>query len=269
MMMVRLQQNSTLLKNLVSGKQTDPILGALSAGGDSATGSSSGVKGCLARDAHLKSSADLVKMGEIVRANALQELGMQPSREDGSVMRRYVERRMLLLENKLLSHYACLIAEGWDIAYQSGNAKMIGSLAKMVMFIEQTALDQGRLQLSWLLTGYSETNQAMLFSVKHTPGLKPFSRLAAPSWISANLAYLKDLDYAESRLQALQKPKPKGSVEPSEEKDKQPKPKSPKGKGKGESGKPAASEEQSESLPPISIGVCGPWLLAVLLVLIG
>lgn len=243
MMLIQLQQNSTLLKKLVGGKQTDPILGALSQGGDSGSGSSSGVKGCLARDAYLKTSADLIKMGEVIRANALQELSMQPSREHGGVMRRYVERRMPLLENKLLSHYACLIAEGWDIAYQSGNAEMIGFLGKMAMFTEQTALDQGRLQLSWLLTGFSEPNQAMLFSVKHTPGLKPFSRLAAPAWISANLAFLKDLDYAESRIQTLHKPKPKGSAEPADEKDKKPKPKNPKGKGKNKSGKSGSAEE--------------------------
>jgi hypothetical protein len=150
---------------------------------------------------------------------------------------------MPLLENKLLSHYACLIAEGWDIAYQSVNAEMIGFLGKMAMFTEQTALDQGRLQLSWLLTGFSEPNQAMLFSVKHTPGLKPFSRLAAPAWISANLAFLKDLDYAESRIQTLHKPKPKGSAEPADEKDKKPKPKNPKGKGKNKSGKSGSAEE--------------------------
>ena len=246
MMMLQLQQNSMLLKKLVSNKQTDPILGALSGGGDSGSASSSGVKGCLARDAFLRTSSDLVKLAEVVRANALAELDMSASREDGSVMRRYVERRMPLLENRLLAHFAVLIAEGWDIAYQSGNAEMLGFLGKMAIFTEQTALDRGRLQLSWLLTGYTEPNQAMLFSVKNAPGLKPFSRLASPAWVSANLAYLKDLDYAEGRLAALQKNHSKASSETAEEKDKKPKIKG-KGKGKSRGGRGSAEAETPAS----------------------
>lgn len=222
LMVVQLQQNAALLQALVkSNKNQDPLVGALSGGGDSGSGSSSGVKGCIARDLYVKSSQDLVKLGEIVRANALQELGMSPAREDGQVMKRYVERRMPLLEHRLLSHYAVLIAEGWDIAYQSGNAEMIGFLAKMAMFTEQTALDGGKLQLSWLLTGFSEPNRAMMFGRNATPGLKPFCRLASASWITANLAYLKDLDYAESRLTALGKgkeiPKPPPTKEETED----------------------------------------------------
>ena len=45
----------------------------------------------------------------------------------------------------------------------------------MAMFTEQTALDHGKLQFSWLLTGFSEPSHAVLSA---PPGLKPLSRLA-------------------------------------------------------------------------------------------
>ncbi len=247
LMVVQLQQNAALLQALVkTNKMADPLVGALSGGGDSGSGSSSGVKGCIARDLYIKSSQDLVKLGEIVRANALQELGMSASREDGQVMKRYVERRIPLQEHRLLSHFAVLIAEGWDIAYQSGNAEMIGFLAKMAMFTEQTALDGGKLQLSWLLTGFTEPNRAMMFGRNATPGLKPFSRLASAAWITANLAYLKDLDYAESRLSTLGKKGDRTKAGGGEETEDKKGKKGDKAKAKGK-GRPPALEEGAAS----------------------
>lgn len=35
------------------------------------------------------------------------------------------------------------------------------------------------------------------------PGLQPYARLCHPAWVSANIAYLKDMDYPESRLSTL------------------------------------------------------------------
>ena len=202
-----------------------------SGGGGSDSGNTSGVKGCLARDTFIKQSQDLVRWGEVVRQNALTELGMSADREDSSVLRRYVERRIPLAEHKLLAHICTLLAEGWASAYNSGNAEMLGFIGKAMIFCEQVALDQGRLQLAWLLTGLPEPNSQMMFSHRHRPGLKPFSRLAAASWISANLAYMKDLDYLETRMLTLQKQKqPKAEAQAE---DKNPKKGSPKGKGKG------------------------------------
>ena len=66
--------------------------------------------------------------------------------------------------------------------------------------LEQTALDSGRTQLSWLLTGLQDPPYHLLVNHRRRPGMEPFSRLCAPSWISANLAYVKDLDYIEARM---------------------------------------------------------------------
>jgi hypothetical protein len=74
----------------------------------------------------------------------------------------------------------------------------------MVMLCEQSAIDGGRLPLALLVSGGTEPSP-QLFNTKRRLGLKPFTRLAAPTWIAANLAYLKDIDYLETRMEAAKK----------------------------------------------------------------
>ena len=244
----QLQQNAILLQKLIGSKPSDPVMGAL-AGSDNASGSSSaGVKGCIAREAYCRAATDLNMVASAVRKNALTELGMESSREDGSVMRRYIERRIPLADHRLLCHVATLAAEGWAIAFQSQNQEMLGFLGIMLMFVEQVALDQGKLQLGWLLTGLAEPNHQVHFSHRKKPGLKPFSRLANPVWVSANLAYLRDLDFLETRMEQVGKKKPGvlQDADPDAEKPnprtKPPKKKNPKGKGKGNEAEAKDSE---------------------------
>ena len=85
LMFLQMQQNSVLLKKLTAAKTQDPVLGALSGGGggDSAPASSSGVKGCMARDAYVRAVQDLAKVSEVTRVNLLKELGIHSSQETG------------------------------------------------------------------------------------------------------------------------------------------------------------------------------------------
>lgn len=157
----------------------------------------------MARDMYLKTVQDLPRVAEVARLNALQELGITADREDKDLMHLYIERRVPLSENKLLAHFAVLAAEGWSIAHGSNNIEMKGFLARVLFVIEQVALDGGKLELGWLLGGFPEPNTHLHFSVKRTPGLKPFSRLVSPIWLSANLAFLRDLDYMQGRIQTI------------------------------------------------------------------
>lgn len=153
----QLQQNNLLMQKIMGSKSQDPVLGALTTGGgDNATGSSSGVKGCLAREAFLKVIADNHKLAEIVRVNAMRELGLEADREDSSLMRRYVERRIPLADHRLLAHIATLLAEAWATGYASKNTELLGIIGRMLIFIEQVAIDGGKLQVGWLLTGVRE-----------------------------------------------------------------------------------------------------------------
>lgn len=238
---VQLQQNHLLLQKLVGQRSTDPVLGALS-GSDNAGGSSSGVKGCVAREAFVKAMQDLPKVGRLARQQAMKELGIPFSQEDGSLMRVYMERRMCLAEHRLLSYVTMMLVESWTVAFDAKDELMMGALARMLFFVEQASIDNGKLQLAWLLTGIQDPPFHLLTSRKKQPGLQPFARLCPPSWVSGNLAYLRDLDYIEGRLQALGKPlklTTEGIVEedPKPGPKKQPKP--PKG---GRKGKESAEE---------------------------
>ena len=234
-LLAQLQQNAMLLQKLIAPKHADPIIGALSSGSDggSASGSGSGVKGCLAWEMFIKASQDLDALALAVRKNALRELGLDPSREVGSLMKKYMERRMPVAEHKTLALVATLCAEGWQTAFASQNVELMGALAKILIFVEQTAMDSGKMQLSWLLTGHQEPPWQLLTTHRKMPGLQPFSRLAAPSWISANLAYLKELDYMETRVLSVGKQQPAEKAERDPEAKPKPRPKGKKGAGKG------------------------------------
>lgn len=127
-----------------------------------------------------------------------------------------MERRIPLSEHKLLTMFAALVSEGWATGFQSGNTELLGTMGRMMIFIEQAAIDSGRTQLAWLLTGLQDPPYHILVNHKRRPGMEPFSRLCSPSWISANLAYVKDLDYIEGRMASMGKP-PKTSPQVDED----------------------------------------------------
>ena len=249
-LMMQMQQNQVLLQKLVGNKTSDPVLGALTGGGSDSGGgggSSSGVKGCLARDAFMRTIAELPKVANNTRMNALKELGLDPSREDRSLMKKYMERRMPLQEHKLLTYFTSMLAEAWAIGYDSGNMEMLGVLSRMLYFAEQCSIDQGRTQMAWLLTGWQDPPFHLLTLAKRHPGLQPYARLCNPAWVSANIAYIKDIDYLESRLQTLgQKSNARKPEDPdaAQKPAAKPKPRKPKGggkTGKDDSGKGDAS----------------------------
>ncbi len=237
LLITQVQQNSLLLQRLVGGKPADPLLAALS-GSDSGSGNNSGVKGCVAREAYLKTITDLVGIAEVVKQNAMTELGMSSDREDSSVMRRFVERKMPLRDHKTLGYIATLAAEGWAVAHETNNLAMMGFISKLLMFLEQTALDRGKTQLAWLLTGCADPAFNLHHNMNQHGTLKPFSTLAKASWVSANIAYLKDLDYLEGRMSVIGKIAKGQRGDGEEDVEKPPKPtpkkKNQKGQGKGE-----------------------------------
>lgn len=242
MMLEQLKQNQLLLHRLVSPKFQDPVLGALAGGNDGSSSGSSGIKGMLARDVFIKAIQDLAKVVAVGQQNALQKLGFDDSRLDSSLMRRYVERRIPLAENRQLAYLAFMLAEAWAVGYNSSNVQLQGSVCKMLMFIEQTCLDGGKMGLSWLLTGQQDPPFHLLVSSRRKPGLQPFTRLASPSWVSANLAYVKDLDVLESKMLAMNKgdnkkpPPGDDSDAPTRQPGPKKQPKKQKGGGRGDAG---------------------------------
>ena len=249
-MMMQLQQNQVLLDRLVSAqpKEKDPVLSALSGGGsDSASvGASTGVKGCMARDAYLKAVQDLPKVAAYSRVNALKELGIPAAKEDSSLMRKYVERKMALADHRVLAQFGTMLAESWALAYESNNEQMMGALSRMLYLVEQASLDNGRGQLAYLLSGFPEPAYHLFVSSKKRGSILPFAGLVNATWVSGNLAYLKDLDYMESRMSAVTKQTKVSDPDVEKPAAKPKKPPFKKGKGEGK-GKPAAGAATAES----------------------
>lgn len=188
----------------------------------------------MAREAYLRAVQDLPRVAEVTRLNALRELGLPPSREDCSLMMKYVERKMCLGDHRLLGQFAVMLAEAWSIGHVSQNEELMGLVSRMLYFVEQSALDGGRAQLGWLLAGWKDLPSHLFQSSKKRQSLQPFAALCSPTWVSGNLAYLKDLDYMESRLLAVNKTQKQPEADPDKEKQ-PPKPKKPAKKGKGDS----------------------------------
>lgn len=244
LLMVQMRQNQLLLQKLTTPKHADPVLASLS-GGDSASASgSSGVKGCVARDTFVRTVTDLSLVARVVRNNALKELGMPESKEDGSLLQLYMEKRVPLAEHKLLTFMATMVGEGWRIGFESQNVELLGVMGRMALFLEQCSIDSGKTQLAWLMCGWTEPPWHQLSSNKKKAGLEPFARLCHPSWVSANLAYLKDLDYMEARMNSIGRPTKAAITSAEEETVPIPKraPKAPKGRGKkGQQGQEESS----------------------------
>eukprot|EP00435_Cladocopium_sp_Y103_P068231 s567_g31.t1 len=206
-------QHLRLLSQQMAGKQPqDAIHAALSTGGESTSGSSAGIKGCLAREAYVKVTMNLVTFAQTVEQNALQELGLTAGDVTPGLLRDYVEKRIPLGNMRLLTQVAYLAANAWEIGNKIGSREMQGFAAKMMCFVEQTALDEGRTGLSWLLTGLPEPNYSVTQKNVVRYGAKPFSRLSAASWVAANVGYLKDLEFLDNRIKSTDKPDAKSDA---------------------------------------------------------
>ncbi len=206
MLLLQLHQTNQLVKALAPKAQVDPLSAVLS-GGDSGSGSSSGgsvnVKGYAAREVFLKQIIEDKKVIEVVRLNARTELGISATREEPSLLRNYLEQRVPTGDHKTLIQVGYMLAAGWEMGAEQNNTALMAFAARMVVYVEQACLDGGRTQLAWLMTGLSEPNFQQLSVNRRRSTLSPFSRLASPTWIAANVSYLRDIDTFETRLRQI------------------------------------------------------------------
>ena len=197
---LQLQQTNSMMQRLASRHPPDPITGAL--GSDHGGSGTSGVKGCIARDAYVRAMEDVCGTGRIIMNNAAADLGLGDGMITSGLMKQYVEKRIPLADHKLLTYMAQFMACSWQIAFESRNEEAMGLFSRGIMMIEQISLDHGRCQFGWLLSGMVEPNMMQISMNRQRLGLKPYSKLAAAPWIAGNVAYLKDLDYLETRLRS-------------------------------------------------------------------
>ena len=88
-------KQTNMLMNRLAPKQHDVLASALSGGG-SEPGSSSGVRGCAARELFLRQLEDSSAIARVVLANAQRALGLPTSSIYGGLMRDYIEKKVPL-----------------------------------------------------------------------------------------------------------------------------------------------------------------------------
>ena len=115
-------------------------------------------------------------------------------------MLEFVSRKIPLGEHRQLSYMATLFARAWQDGHNEGNELLQSWASRGLMFCEQVALDSGRCQLGWMLTGLQPPDFHLLAQHKRRAHVQPFSTLAKPTWAAACLSYLKEMSYLEGRM---------------------------------------------------------------------
>ena len=199
---LQMKQTAVLTQKLV-GAPRDRISAAL---GNEQGSSGGGVKGCVARDAYIKTMEDLAGTGHQIMSNAAADLGVPLDQVTSGLMREYVERRIPLGDQRILTFVAHYMAVSWQVSFEEQNEVAMSLMARGLMMIEQMALDQGRCNFAWLLAAMPDPNLAIIQTNRKRVGLKPYAKLASAPWVAGNVAYLKDLDYLENRLKGTKPP---------------------------------------------------------------
>ena len=203
-----------MLARLSAGKPRSPLEAALGSGGGKDDASLS-AKGSAARDAYVRLLKDNVAVAEQIRRLAAEELGEDVQAPPPNLMRTFVEKRSPVAEHRTLALVSMFAAHGWEQAREKRNADLEAWCSRLLMFTDQCASEGGRTQLGWLLTGLPDPAWSSM--VRRRQGVRPFSRLCPSLWLSANVAYLREMEWISSRMSATgeaSKDQPKDTPEP-------------------------------------------------------
>ena len=124
-----------------------------------------------------------------------------------AALRGFFERRVGFHGQPLLAHLARLLARFWELAEQGEGAQLQAAIAAGAGFLEQAALDEGRLEVAWLLTGLPPPT-FLAAAPENQQQQRPGASLFPARWLAANLAYLRDLDYLAARTAAARRESP-------------------------------------------------------------
>ena len=234
-----MKQTAALMQKLAPPTR-DPVTAALGSEGGS---SQSGVKGCVARDAYLRTMEDVKGTGRSIASNAAVDLGLPADQVNSCLMRSYVEKRMPLGDQRQLTYLAQYMAVAWQMSCEAKNEFSMGLFARGLMVVEQIALDQGRCQFGWLLAAMPDPNLQTITMNRRRVGLTPYAKLASVPWVTGNIAYLKDLDYLEGRLKNTKSADKPSKDDPADEDA----PKGPRKPWNPKKGRGKAKDETSDS----------------------
>ena len=185
-----------VLAKLAQPRTGDPLTMALS--NMSKEENFLGAKGSAARDAFVRVLSDDRATALAVRRAGAEAMGVPLDQVPSNMMLDYVERKMPVGDQKLLAMIASFAASGWRVAREENNTGLESWMAKLLVFTDQASVEGGRTQLAWMLTGLSDPNFSSMS--RRRQGIKQFGKLIPSTWMSANVAYIKELDFLGSRM---------------------------------------------------------------------
>ncbi|CAE7310120.1 unnamed protein product, partial [Symbiodinium necroappetens] len=178
---------------------SDPIAHALQgSGGSGSEGGSSvtGARGVAARDAYLRVLTKKKEFAQAVAARAQTELGL--ASQTPGMMRQFMERKVPIRELKTLTLMGFFFAHMWEDARSQDDELAEFWAARGLVMVEQWAIDNGRSQMAWLLGGLPDPDTSLL--QHRRSDLRPYARLCQSTWIAAQVAYLRDIEFSEGRM---------------------------------------------------------------------
>ena len=186
-----------MLAKLAGSQPKSPLEAALGTDAAKGEGNLTG-RGSAARDAYVRLMKEHHTVALQIRKLAAEELGVSSEDPPSCLMRDYVERKAPLGDHRTLAMVATMAAFAWQEAREKKNTELEAWASKLLLFADQAGTEQGRTQLGWLLTGLPEPSWALM--PRRRQGLRPFSRLCPSLWLSANIAFLKEMDWLGTRM---------------------------------------------------------------------
>ena len=198
----RLLLVQTRMLSQLAPKPSDPLNAAL--GGASAKDEGSlNARGSAARDAYVKLvSTNRAQVALEIRRLAAQELGVSAENPPSNLLRDYAERKLPSGDFRTMSMLASFAGHMWQSARETDNPDLESWASMLMLFLDQTCSEGGRTQLSWLLMALPEPNYSVL--VRKPSGVRPFSRVCPSLWMSANIAFLREIDWLGTRMSTAQ-----------------------------------------------------------------
>eukprot|EP00971_Amphidinium_carterae_P142429 2821347-Amphidinium_carterae.2 len=178
-----------------------------------------GARGCAARSAFIDAiPKKATQHVEAFKKRLAVALDMDVSALQPGSLRAYFQMRSPLGSHKLLTYNAFLVARHWELLEgvrqkvmalpPPARATVLPShdhamfqVALHAIFLDQTAIDNGRYGMSWHLTSLPAPPFNLTRSHTDRFGEEPFTQLCDPTWVTVVLGYLRDLEVVAQRSQ--------------------------------------------------------------------
>ena len=149
-------------------------------------------KGITAREAYVKlMQQQPAQVSSAIRSAAAAEMGVDIASPPSSLMRSYVERKMVIGDHRQLALFAHYLAHCWEAARESGNEEMEYWMSRGLLMVDQFGVDQGRTTMGWLLAALPDPLWSQL--QRRRVGLKPLCSAGLGSLDSSELCVSEGL----------------------------------------------------------------------------